>query len=87
MINENNKIMAHKISDLNYCVAELARRGLSITAIEIKDRKPVITIDSSTKTPGGLKGGLLMQITEGGRHWETYATELEGCQVQWKVAA
>ena len=87
MENENNKIIAKKMTDVNYCVAGLAQRGLSIASIVIKDRKPVITIDSFHKTPGGLKGGFLMRITEGGRHWETYATELEGCQVQWKVAA
>lgn len=87
MDNKNNKIIAKKMTDVNYCVADLAQRGLSITGIEIKDRKPVVTIDSYSKAPGGLKGAVVVRITESGRHWETYATEVEGCQVQWKVAA
>lgn len=86
-MNKNNKIIAKKLDSVRYCLAELARRGLSIIDIQIGDRKPLITIQGFNDKPGGLKGGTLMRITESGRHWETFATELEGCQVQWKVAA
>tara|TARA_R110000772_G_scaffold134846_4_gene243543 strand:- start:174 stop:440 length:267 start_codon:yes stop_codon:yes gene_type:complete len=85
--NKNNNIIAKKLQDVNYCLAELAQRGLSIVGIEIRDRKPVITIDSYHKEPGGLKGGFLTRISEHGRHWETYATEVQGCQVEWRISA
>ena len=86
-MNKNNEIIAKKMTDVNYCVAELAQRGLSITSIEIKDQKPVIKINSYGKSPAGLKGGVVVRISHRGRHFETYAVELEGCQVQWKTAS
>ena len=87
MLNKNNEIIANKMNDAQFCLADLASRGLTIIAIEIKDTKPVITIDSGEQEPAGLKGGVAIRITEAGRTWETYATQLEGCQVEWKVAA
>jgi hypothetical protein len=55
--------------------------------VEIKDGKPRITIASFHKSPGGLQGGTLMRIKQGDRRLETYATELKGCQVMWKIPA
>jgi hypothetical protein len=87
MTNENNKIISKKMDDAHFCLAILASKGLSITSIKIADAKPVLTIDSGEHEPAGLKGGAAIRITESGRTWETYATIVEGCQVQWRVAA
>jgi len=83
----SNEIINKKMDDVRYCLAELARRGCTIASIEIKDAKPRITIVSFHKAPGGLRGGTLTRIKQGDRRLETYATELNGCQVQWKVPA
>lgn len=83
----NNEIISKKMEDVRHCLAELARRGCTISSIEIKDAKPRITILSFHKAPGGLRGGTLTRIKQGDRRLETYATELNGCQVQWKVPA
>ncbi|PTB82871.1 hypothetical protein C9933_00295 [Methylophaga nitratireducenticrescens] len=87
MTMTNNEIISKKMNDVIHCLAELARRGCTITTVEIKDGKPRITIASFHKTPGGLRGGTLTRIKQGDRRLETYATELNGCQVMWKIPA
>jgi len=86
-MNKNNEIITKKLDNVSRCIAELARRGLSILDISVSDRKPRITIQGYNDTPGGLKGGWCVRITEAGKRWETYATEVNGCQVQWRVSA
>ena len=84
----NNQIISQRMRDVSHCLAELAKRGLAITDIKISDsKKPCITILGYSKTPGGLQGGMLMRIKHHQQRFETYATEVNGCQVQWKVVA
>ena len=84
----NNQIISKRMTDVSHCLAELGRRNLAITEIKISDaKKPCITIMGYNKTPGGLKGGMLMRIKQHEKRFETYATEISGCQVQWKVMA
>ncbi len=84
----NHQIISKRMIDVNHCLAELARRKLTITDIKISDtKKPRITIVGFSSTPGGLKGGTLTRIRIHQKRFETYATELNGCQVEWKVAA
>ncbi|WP_297813653.1 hypothetical protein [uncultured Methylophaga sp.] len=86
--NVGNDIISKKVEDVRHCLAELARRNLTITDINIGEaRKPTITIIGYNNSPGGLKGGTKTRIRAGLRNLETYATEVSGCQVQWKVVA
>lgn len=84
---KNNEIISKKMEDVRHCLAELASRGCTIDSIEIKHAKPRITILSFHKNPGGLQGGILIRITEKNRRYETFATDVSGCQVMWKIPA
>lgn len=86
-MSKANQIISQKFEDVRHCMAELAKRNLTITGIEIKDGRPRITIIGLNKSPGGLVGGTMTRIKMGHRRMETYATNLHNCQVQWKVPA
>lgn len=86
MQNINNEIMIQKLNDVNFCVAVLASKNLTIGSIDIDVNKPVITIQTNEKEPAGLKGGFLKRTKKNGQPWQGYATVIENCQVQWMVA-
>jgi hypothetical protein len=85
MTNFNNKIMAEKLNKVSFCLAMLEARGATVTSIEISNTKPILTIQTIAREPFGLKGGLFKREFKGGKPWEGYAAEFEGCQVQWML--
>jgi hypothetical protein len=88
MTSKNNEIMNTKLDHAQFCVAFLEAKGVTVTGIEIKDAKPVITIQSHTaQAIPDQVAGLKRSFTEHARNWQTYATELEGCQVEWTIPA
>ncbi|AUZ85808.1 hypothetical protein [Methylophaga nitratireducenticrescens] len=87
MVNVNNEIIAKKLDNANFCLAVLEAKGATVTSIEIKNRKPVVTIKTYLVEPFELKGFVKKSFQENGRNWETYSAELEECQVEWTIPA
>jgi hypothetical protein len=85
-MSKNNDIINDKLIKAQFCLAVLESKGLDVDAVNIDDRKPVLTIVTHLNQPiAEVEGITKKTFQKGGRNWRTYTAELEDCQVEWTV--
>ncbi|MEE9357349.1 hypothetical protein [Candidatus Vondammii sp. HM_W22] len=83
----HNGRLAVQMEDAHHCLADLAKRGLSIRQVEVGLMPiPRIILDASYLELGGLKGGIKC-IKRNGIRTDVYATQHQRCQIEWEVPA
>lgn len=83
----SNGRMAAQLDDVRTCLADLARRGCRVKAINIGLLpRPRVTIERPPRRASIQGFGYLIKPTQGGR-LTRYAASHKHCQVEWEEIA
>lgn len=85
LTSKRNGQLAAQMEDARECLADLARRGAQILALEIGGIcVPRITL---ARAPRGIPGGTIRIKGGTGCRIETHAARYMDCQIEWRVEA